>query len=149
MTPSCLSIDRRRSQHCTSRSTFIQARPYRPKKRNPEAPIIGCLWKAEVGIRLQFASCTSHRALAPRSASSLCSAFLLTTVAKRNVDLHPAAIRSGRTTVITVRKCHASLGLPDRTEHEYFTGLMGIGPCQGERYCLGLGRKQKRRFARA
>jgi len=83
------------------------------------------------------------------SSSSLCPAFLVTPIAKRNVDLHPAAIRSGATTVVAVRKCHASLRLPNGAVHAYFTGLMGIGPCQGEQYCLGLGRKQKGLFARA
>jgi len=77
------------------------------------------------------------------TASGVCSALLLATIAKRNIDLRPAAIRAGGTTVIAVRKCHASLEFPNTTVHVYFTGLIGIGPCQGERYGLALVRKRK------
>jgi len=107
------------------------------------------VFRVSIARRLAVVEARGRFSLRRTTASSLCSAFLLTTIAKRNVDLHPAAIRSRGTTVIAVRKCHASLRLPNRTVHAYFTGLMGIGPCHGERYCLGLGRKQKRLFAGA
>jgi len=77
------------------------------------------------------------------TASSPCSAFLFTTIAKRDVDLIAAAIGPGGTTVIAVRNCHAALELPECTVHAYFSGLTGTRPCQRERYRLGLDGKQE------
>ena len=81
------------------------------------------------------------------TASNRASAFLVTPIGKRNVDLHLTAVRSRQETVIAVRKFYVALKVSGMIINVYVTGLMLFGPCKEERYGLCLGRKYKWLFA--
>jgi hypothetical protein len=87
---------------------------------------------------LSRALCIRHE-----TASDLLSALLLTAIEERNVDLRPATVRTGRTTVIAVRQCDVPLNVPGIIENAYSAGLVIIGPCDCERYRLGFRPKHK------
>ena len=76
-------------------------------------------------------------------------ALLGAAIGKRDVDLRPAAVRSGRATLCALRKRDYPLQVTREVVHVDLTRLTLLRKRNRERYRLGLGREYKWLFANA